>query len=98
MALHCPALHCTDRCRLAEFLSFIVFDPFLDLFITLCILFNTAFMALDHHNMDPAMNNILQNGNYVRLYLYHKSIKMVFHHLYLIFVFSFSLPLLRLRL
>ena len=51
--------------RLAEFFSFIVFDPFVDLFITLCIVVNTLFMALDHHDMDPGMMSALQHGNYV---------------------------------
>jgi hypothetical protein len=46
-------------------LSFIIFDPFIDLFITLCIVVNTLFMALDHHDMDPGMNDTLKNGNYV---------------------------------
>merc|ERR550532_3165370 len=47
-----------------ETLSFIVFDPFTDLFITLCIVCNTLFMALDHHDMDPEMQRTLKNGNY----------------------------------
>lgn len=45
--------------------SWIVFDPFVELFITLCIVVNTLFMALDHHNMDPDMEKILKRGNYV---------------------------------
>jgi hypothetical protein len=49
-----------------QYLSFIIFDPFIDLFITLCIVVNTLFMALDHHDMDPGMNDTLKNGNYVR--------------------------------
>ena len=56
---------CNCYIRLAEFLSIIVFDPFVDLFITLCIVVNTAFMALDHHDMDPGMDRTLQSGNYV---------------------------------
>ena len=56
---------CDCYIRLAEFLSFIVFDPFIDLFITLCIVVNTAFMALDHHDMDPNVNYTLTHGNYV---------------------------------
>ena len=48
-----------------QYLSFIIFDPFIDLFITLCIVVNTLFMALDHHDMDPGMNDTLKNGNYV---------------------------------
>lgn len=51
--------------RLAEILSFVVFDPFADLFITLCIVVNTFFMALDQHDMDPGMESALKNGNYV---------------------------------
>ena len=53
--------------RLAEILSFLVFDPFADLFIMLCIVVNTAFMALDQHDMDPGMDNALKNGNYVSI-------------------------------
>jgi hypothetical protein len=64
--------------RLAEFFSFIVFDPFVDLFITLCIVVNTLFMALDHHDMDPGMMSALQHGNYVSFkYLF---LKMYFLH------------------
>lgn len=53
---------------LFQFLSFIVFDPFVDLFITLCILVNTLFMALDQHDMDPSLNDALRNGNYVSFF------------------------------
>eukprot|EP00094_Tigriopus_californicus_P006087 TCALIF_05863-PA protein Name:"Similar to para Sodium channel protein para (Drosophila melanogaster)" AED:0.15 eAED:0.18 QI:29/0.48/0.42/0.88/0.68/0.76/26/1108/2230 len=55
---------CNAYIRLAEFLSFIIFDPFIDLFITLCILVNTLFMALDQHDMDPSLNETLKQGNY----------------------------------
>ena len=48
-----------------QWMSFIVFDPFVDLFITLCIVVNTLFMALDHHAMDPSIEGTLKNGNYV---------------------------------
>ncbi len=48
-----------------QYLSFVIFDPFIDLFVTLCIVVNTLFMALDHHNMDPGMYAALKNGNYV---------------------------------
>lgn len=56
---------CYAYIRLAEFLSFVIFDPFVDLFITLCIMVNTAFMALDQHDQDPAFYDALKNGNYV---------------------------------
>lgn len=45
--------------------AFIVFDPFVELFITLCIVVNTLFMALDHHNMDRDLEKALKSGNYV---------------------------------
>lgn len=37
--------------RFSELLSFIVFDPFTELFITLCIVVNVAFLALDHYDV-----------------------------------------------
>ncbi|XP_071749702.1 sodium channel protein para isoform X10 [Lepeophtheirus salmonis] len=55
---------CWAYVKLTEYLSFIIFDPFVDLFITLCILVNTFFMGLDHHDMDPDIHKTLQNGNY----------------------------------
>ncbi|XP_052872344.1 sodium channel protein para isoform X9 [Anopheles cruzii] len=50
--------------KFQEGVSFIVFDPFVELFITLCIVVNTLFMALDHHDMDPDMEKALKSGNY----------------------------------
>ncbi|XP_055621171.1 sodium channel protein para isoform X50 [Toxorhynchites rutilus septentrionalis] len=50
--------------KFQEWVSFIVFDPFVELFITLCIVVNTLFMALDHHDMDPDMEKALKSGNY----------------------------------
>ena len=40
-------------------------DAFVDLFITLCIVVNTLFMALDQHDMDESLANTLILGNYV---------------------------------
>ncbi|XP_055537082.1 sodium channel protein para isoform X42 [Wyeomyia smithii] len=50
--------------KFQEGVAFIVFDPFVELFITLCIVVNTLFMALDHHDMDPKMEASLKSGNY----------------------------------
>ncbi|XP_071554616.1 sodium voltage-gated channel paralytic isoform X15 [Temnothorax nylanderi] len=47
-----------------KYVSLLVFDPFVELFITLCIVVNTLFMALDHHDMDKDMERILKSGNY----------------------------------
>lgn len=51
--------------RIQEFVAKIVFDPFVELFITLCIVVNTLFMALDHHDMNKDMEKALKSGNYV---------------------------------
>lgn len=48
-----------------KYVSALVFDPFVELFITLCIVINTLFMALDHHDMDKDMERVLKTGNYV---------------------------------
>lgn len=46
-------------------IAWVVFDPFVELFITLCIVINTLFMALDHHNMNTEVEKVLKAGNYV---------------------------------
>jgi len=38
--------------RFARYVELFIMDPFVDLFITLCIVSNTAFMACDHANID----------------------------------------------
>lgn len=48
-----------------KYVALLVFDPFVELFITLCIVVNTLFMALDHHDMDKDMERALKSGNYV---------------------------------
>lgn len=53
--------------KFQEFIAFIVFDPFVELFITLCIVVNTLFMALDHYEMDKDMEKALKSGNYVSM-------------------------------
>ena len=42
-------------------------DAFVDLFITLCIVLNTGFMAVDHAGMSEHMAHVLTIGNYVRI-------------------------------
>lgn len=50
--------------------ALLVFDPFVELFITLCIVVNTLFMALDHHDMNPDMDRALKSGNYVSIFVF----------------------------
>jgi hypothetical protein len=43
---------CTLWIKISELLSILVFDPFTELTITLCIVVNVGFMTLDHYNID----------------------------------------------
>uniref|UniRef100_A0AAZ3RB99 Sodium channel protein n=1 Tax=Oncorhynchus tshawytscha TaxID=74940 RepID=A0AAZ3RB99_ONCTS len=58
-----------DRCpwwlKVKEYVKMIVMDPFLDLAITICIVLNTLFMALEHYPMTDEFNNVLSVGNLV---------------------------------
>ena len=51
--------------KIQHILELIVFDPFVELFITLCIVVNTLFMAMDHYGMVSEFATFLQMGNYV---------------------------------
>ncbi|KYO46978.1 hypothetical protein Y1Q_0014532 [Alligator mississippiensis] len=48
-----------------KYVKFVVMDPFTDLAITLCIVLNTLFMALEHHKMTKDFENMLNIGNQV---------------------------------
>ncbi|XP_073190768.1 sodium channel protein type 5 subunit alpha-like isoform X5 [Lepidochelys kempii] len=45
--------------------KFVVMDPFTDLTITLCIVMNTLFMALEHYKMTKEFDDMLYIGNLV---------------------------------
>lgn len=72
--LKCVDVLCVWDCcwcwvRIQEIFALIVFDPFMELFITLCIVVNTLFMAMDHHDMDADFEKVLKAGNYVSVFL-----------------------------
>ncbi|XP_067326192.1 sodium channel protein type 4 subunit alpha [Anolis sagrei] len=46
-------------------LKLIVMDPFVDLGITICIVLNTVFMAMEHYPMTEEFNDVLSVGNLV---------------------------------
>ncbi|XP_071398997.1 sodium channel protein type 2 subunit alpha-like [Centroberyx affinis] len=50
---------------LKEWVKCMVMDPFLDLGITICIVLNTLFMALEHYPMTDEFNGMLSVGNLV---------------------------------
>ncbi|XP_045043283.2 sodium channel protein type 9 subunit alpha isoform X1 [Desmodus rotundus] len=51
--------------KFKNLISFIVMDPFVDLAITICIVLNTLFMAMEHHPMTDEFKNVLTVGNLV---------------------------------
>ncbi|XP_023562398.1 sodium channel protein type 9 subunit alpha isoform X1 [Octodon degus] len=51
--------------KFKKFIHFIVMDPFVDLAITICIVLNTLFMAMEHHPMTDEFKNVLVVGNLV---------------------------------
>ncbi len=55
-----PAWH-----RFSEIIALFIMDAFVDMFITLCIVVNTMFMALDSANNSAEMAHTLRVGNYV---------------------------------
>uniref|UniRef100_A0A3Q3WUG1 Sodium channel protein n=1 Tax=Mola mola TaxID=94237 RepID=A0A3Q3WUG1_MOLML len=51
--------------RLKQCLYTIVMDPFVDLGITICIVLNTVFMAMEHYPMSEDFEELLNVGNLV---------------------------------
>ncbi|XP_066469577.1 sodium channel protein type 8 subunit alpha isoform X5 [Tiliqua scincoides] len=51
--------------KIKDIVNLIVMDPFVDLAITICIVLNTLFMAMEHHPMTPEFDHVLKVGNLV---------------------------------
>lgn len=51
--------------RFKKALRTVMTDPFTELVITICIIINTLFLAMEHHNMDKNFEFMLQTGNLV---------------------------------
>ncbi|XP_035172675.1 sodium channel protein type 5 subunit alpha-like isoform X2 [Oxyura jamaicensis] len=51
--------------RIKKKVAAFIKDPFIDLTITLCIVMNTLFMALEHNNMSDNFKSMLNVGNLV---------------------------------
>ncbi|XP_063076806.1 sodium channel protein type 4 subunit alpha A [Engraulis encrasicolus] len=56
---------CPPWVFLKKWMLFIVMDPFVDLGITICIVLNTLFMAMEHYPMTEEFDNMLSVGNLV---------------------------------
>ncbi|KAL3058474.1 hypothetical protein OYC64_010597 [Pagothenia borchgrevinki] len=51
--------------KIKHIVYLIVMDPFVDLAITICIVLNTLFMAMEHYPMTPQFEGVLAVGNLV---------------------------------
>ncbi|NP_001191637.1 sodium channel alpha-subunit SCAP1 [Aplysia californica] len=61
---------CTWDChpnfqKLQRLVSLFIMDAFVDLFITICILVNTAFMAMEHYDMEDDLKAVSNAANLV---------------------------------
>ncbi|XP_073351604.1 sodium channel, voltage-gated, type I like, alpha b isoform X10 [Pagrus major] len=56
---------CPAWLKIKDVVSMVVMDPFVDLAITICIVLNTLFMAMEHYPMTPEFANVLSVGNLV---------------------------------
>ena len=46
----------------------VINDTFFDVIVTLCIILNTVFLAIEHHGMSEDLQYILDLGNKVNFY------------------------------
>lgn len=51
--------------KFKKIIHLIVMDPFVDLGITICIVLNTLFMAMEHYPMTEEFDAVLTVGNLV---------------------------------
>ncbi|XP_058266081.1 sodium channel, voltage gated, type VIII, alpha subunit a isoform X2 [Hemibagrus wyckioides] len=56
---------CPMWIKIKEIVNLIVMDPFVDLAITICIVLNTLFMAMEHYPMTEQFEHVLSVGNLV---------------------------------
>ncbi|KAJ8400902.1 hypothetical protein AAFF_G00392560 [Aldrovandia affinis] len=56
---------CPIWLKIKEIVNLVVMDPFVDLSITICIVLNTVFMAMEHYPMSPRFEEVLSVGNLV---------------------------------
>ncbi|XP_076985885.1 sodium channel protein type 11 subunit alpha isoform X1 [Tamandua tetradactyla] len=59
--------------RIKKVLRSVMNDPFTELAITICIIINTIFLAMEHHNMDQHFEKMLNTGNLLRIFKLAKS-------------------------
>ncbi|XP_075465290.1 sodium channel protein type 2 subunit alpha isoform X3 [Ascaphus truei] len=58
--------NCSEQwLRIKDVVKIVVMDPFVDLAITICIVLNTLFMAMEHYPMTNHFSHVLTVGNLV---------------------------------
>ena len=69
---------CRECCLLYNFwlrfqnmMHVFVHDAVFDLFIILCIILNTVFLAIEHHDMSPKLQEVLKVGNRVSNFVFN---------------------------
>lgn len=60
--------------KVKHIVNLVVMDPFVDLAITICIVLNTLFMAMEHYPMTEQFSSVLSVGNLVSLCLPNSSL------------------------
>ncbi|XP_007952232.1 sodium channel protein type 2 subunit alpha [Orycteropus afer afer] len=56
---------CKPWLKVKHIVNLVVMDPFVDLAITICIVLNTLFMAMEHYPMTEQFSSVLSVGNLV---------------------------------
>ncbi|XP_063081208.1 sodium channel protein type 11 subunit alpha isoform X1 [Cavia porcellus] len=51
--------------RIKKALRIVMADPFTELAVTICIIINTIFLSMEHHQMDEDFKKMLKTGNWV---------------------------------
>ncbi|XP_071072433.1 sodium channel protein type 7 subunit alpha [Dasypus novemcinctus] len=70
--------------KLKEFVHMIIMDPFADLAITICIILNIIFLALEHYPMSEEMSHFLDIGNlvFIGIFVAEMILKIIAMHPY----------------
>lgn len=55
----------------------VVHDTFFDGTVTLCIILNTAFLAIEHHGMSPELDETLEMGNKVSQHIEYACLEAI---------------------
>ncbi|XP_045875362.1 sodium channel protein type 7 subunit alpha [Meles meles] len=70
--------------KLKEFIHMIIMDPFTDLVLTICIILNICFLALECYPMSEETNNVLSIGNliFIGIFTAEMILKIIAMHPY----------------